>query len=202
VSINKDTSYHVYILIHTISLFYESTMEVNVHNQCSGFNLRHHTCFRASMDREQYPDDEVNPGSMTSVKFIPFLSTFGGVLTYVLEKEDAKSEGQPKSIYTLLFISWKFEGYKKFCAFVHLVECEDLLFWTKAKREEYYQRYTGQLYMYTDTIKDIWLIHDGTVLKTELTLDFTQRDGVLNVTISEGVRDGRLLRPIWIGPER
>jgi hypothetical protein len=42
------------------------------------------------------------------------------------------------------------------------------------------------------------LIPDGTVLMSILELDFTQRDGVLNITISESIRDDYTRRPEWI----
>jgi hypothetical protein len=36
---------------------------------------------------------------------------------------------------------------------------------------------------------------------TKLELDFTQRNGVLNITISEGVEDEHTKRPVWIDPK-
>jgi hypothetical protein len=53
-----------------------------------------------------------------------------------------------------------------------------------------------------DPIEETWLIHDGTVLVTRLELNFAQRYGILNVTISEGIRDDHIKRPIWIGSGR
>jgi hypothetical protein len=97
-----------------------------------------------------------------------------------------------------LLVAWKSEGYKNFCVFVHLIECNKWPYWDEIRLEEYYQRYADQLSTYTGPIKDTWLIHDGTVLMTELDLDFTQRDGVLNITISEGSKDEHAKRPEWI----
>jgi hypothetical protein len=130
------------------------------------------------------------------------LSTFEGVLTYELQRENIESDDQPKSTHILFFVAWKSEGYKSLRVFVHLVECDKYTHWEKIALEEYYQRYVNQLCTYTGPVRNTWLIDDGTVLMTELELDFTQRAGVLSVTISEGIRNDRTKKPIWINPER
>jgi hypothetical protein len=83
-----------------------------------------------------------------------------------------------------------------------LIECNKGPYWNMVKLEEYYQRYASQLCTYTDPIRDTWLIYDGTVLTAELELGFTQRDGVLNTTISERSEDRRIKRPEWIDLNR
>jgi hypothetical protein len=82
-----------------------------------------------------------------------------------------------------------------------LIECGKTFRCDKIKLEEYHQRYVSQLRTYTDPIKDTWLMHDGTVLMTRLELDFMKRDGRLNITISEGIKDDCTKRPKWIHPE-
>jgi hypothetical protein len=99
-------------------------------------------------------------------------------------------------------VGWKSEGYKELCACVCLIECDKTFPWHKVNTEEYYQRYTNQFGIYTGPIKDTWLTHDGAVLTTKLELYFTQRNDVLNITISEGISDDHTKRPVWINPER
>jgi hypothetical protein len=126
---------------------------------------------------------------------ISLWATFEGVLTYEIERSVSLT-------VTRLSIIWKYEGYKDFHVFVQLIEFDRGFGWDKIKLEEYYQGYANQLCIYTGPIKNTWLLHDGTVFMTELELDFTQRNGVLSLSISEGVRDDHTKGPEWISLNR
>jgi hypothetical protein len=145
---------------------------------------------------------EVDAGNMTSVEFTPLLAAFEGVLSYVLKRKYVGSSERFEATHIRLFVAWKSEGYKKLRACVNLVECDEKFNWYNTKLEEYCQRYASQLSPCTNPIRDTWLIHDGIVLTTRAELDFTQIDGVLNITISEGVKDDHTRRPVWIDPKR
>jgi hypothetical protein len=188
-------SHSVYMLMCT-SVGFEPTMKVNLHNQCLYFYLIRGRYFSIGADWDEKPAEKVYTGNMMSVDLIPFLSTFGGVLTYDLEKRGNDS------IYIRLFVAWKSEGYKKFRVFVHLVEYEKWHGWGKNELEEYFQRYASQFCIYTGPIRNTWLMPDDTVLMTESELDFTQRDGVLNITISEGTKGEHAKRPEWVDLKR
>jgi hypothetical protein len=177
-------------------------MKVNIYNRCSDFKLINLGYFSNSADWNGDPDEEVDAGNMTSVDLLSSLPTFEGVLIYELQKGDDESDDQFESTHILFFVAWKAEGYKKFHMFVHLIEYDEYIDWDELKLREYYQRYANQLCTYTGPIKNTWLIDDGTVLITRLKLDLTQRAGVLNVTISEGIRDSRTEKPLWVNPER
>jgi hypothetical protein len=169
VSISDDVDYYVYVLMHTISFMLQPTMKVNIYNQCSDFELIDRKRFSTGADWNKDSDWRVDTGSMTSADLTPFLSTFEGVLTYRLEKEEVKLT------CIRLFVTWKSEGYKKFHVFVQLVEYDKRFSWNDSKLERYYQRHAKQLSAYTDPIKDTWLIHGGKVLMTELELIFTKK---------------------------
>jgi hypothetical protein len=184
------------MLTHTIRFKYQPTMKVNIHNQCPYFHLMDGRFFSIGIKWDRYPDERIYADGMMSIDLIPLLSIFDGIVTYELERKNVRST------YIRLFVAWKSEGYKKFQVFLHLIEYGKQYVWSKAKLEEYYQRYASQLYTYTYPIIDTWLMPDGTVLKTKLELDFTQRDGVLSVNISEGIRDERTRRPEWFNLKR
>jgi hypothetical protein len=188
--------------MHTISVEFQSTVEVNIHNQCSDFKLTDGDCFSDGADWNMWPDMEVMAGNMIKADLMPFLAVFEGILIYELLRKHVDPSDQTKSTLNLLLVAWKSEGYKKFHVLVQLIECNVWPYWYNFKPEEYYQRYASQLCTYTDPIEDTWLIHDGTVLTTRLELDFTQRDGVLNIVISEGIRDDHTKRPEWINLKR
>jgi hypothetical protein len=171
-------------------------MKVNIHNQYSNFHLKGERHFNACIDWDEEPAEKVYAGNIMSVDLVPSLSTFEGRLTYDLEKRGVEST------YTRLFVAWKSEGYKEICVFVHLIEYEVWYGWTKSTLEEYCQRYASQLCAYTGPIKDAWLMPNGAVLMTELELDFTQRDGVLNITISEVEKYHNTRTPIHIDLKR
>jgi hypothetical protein len=177
-------------------------MKVNIHNQCSDFKLTYRGHFSNGLRWNKEPDEEVDAGSTKRIGLLPFLSTFEGALMHVLERKHAKTSNLPEPTRILLFVAWKSEGYKKFRVFVHLIEYDKKFDWDKLNPAEYYQRYTSQLCIYTDPIKGTWLMPNGIVLVTELELDFTQRDGVLSVTTSEGVVDEHAKRPEWIDLEK
>jgi hypothetical protein len=202
VSINNDVSHYVYILTYTIRIMPQPTMKLSIHNQCSVFKLINRGYFSNGADWHEKPNEKVNNSILMSASLMPFLSTFEGVLAYELQRNYEKSSELFESTYILFFVAWKSEGYKKFRMFTHLIEHNEYIDWNEIKLEEYYQRYANRLNTYTRPIKDTWLISDGTVLKTELGLDFTKRDGVLSIIISEGIRDNHIKKSIWISPER
>jgi hypothetical protein len=175
---------------------------VYIHNQYPSFNLVDPKCFSIGADWNINPNEKIDTGSMMNVDLKSSLATFEGVLICKLQKEDDDTNRQPDLVYTLLSIAWKSEDYKKFHVLVQLIEHGETIRWDKIKAEEHCRRYTNQLGAYAGYIKDTWLLHDGTVLLTELELDFMQRDGILNITISEGIRDEHTKRPIWTSLKR
>jgi hypothetical protein len=188
--------------MHTIRVWVQPTMKVNTYNQCPDFKLIYRKYFSNGADCIEDPAKEVDIGSMNSVDLMPFRAVFEGALMYELERKHVRTGNRPEPTDLLLFVAWKSEGYKKFCVFLHLIECNKGPYWDLVKLEEYYQRYVSQLRIYTDPIEDTWLIYDGTVLMVRLDLDFTQRDGVLNMTISEGLKDDHTKRPEWVDLEK
>jgi hypothetical protein len=176
-------------------------MKVNIHNQCSDFKLVDQKRFSSGSVWYGSPDKEADAGSITSIGLIASMSTFKGILTYVLQREDVKSGDQPESGCIRLFIAWKYEGYRKPCVLVQLMECYETFHGRIISSEDYYKRCVNQLCTYTGPIKDTWLIYDGTVLMTELELDLMQRNDILNITISESVRDEHTKMPVWLNPE-
>jgi hypothetical protein len=171
-------------------------MKLNINNQCLDFKLTNLRSLSRGANWNEEPDEKVDAGAMMSADLISLLSTFEGILAYDLEKKGSKST------YIRLFVVWKSEGYREFRMFVHLTEYEEKCDWSKVGLEEYYQRYASQLCTYTGPIKDTWLIPGGTVLMTEVELDFTQRDGALNIIISGGIEDERTKKPEWINVKR
>jgi hypothetical protein len=211
VSNNDGIRHHFCILIRTISIAILPTMKVNIHNQYSSFQLRYWGNWTSGIVKYRDFVQKVDDGSMTIVDFKSPLTMFEGVLICKLQRksvesddqsENFESDDQSESTCILLLVAWKSEDYKNFYMFTHLVEHEKQFRWSLAKLEEYCQRYANQLCIYSDPIKDTWLTRDGTVLMTESELDFAQRDGILNITIAEGVKDNFTKIPKWIDSER
>jgi hypothetical protein len=170
-------------------------MKLNIHNQCKNFKLTYRKWLSSGADWNSEPNWTINTGIMTSADLTPFLSTFEGVIMYKLERKGDKLP------YIWLFVAWKSEGYKEFHVLVHLIEYDEWIDWYKLELKTYYRRYANQLSTYTDSVIDAWLTRDDKVFMTKLELDFTQRnrrDGVLNITISEGVKDKHTKKSIWL----
>jgi hypothetical protein len=187
--------------MHTISVKFQPTMKVNIYNQCLNFKLMNRGCFSNGIVQGENLAPEVDTSSMMSVGFRPVPSVFKDVMTYELRRKCVKSSEELDLIHIRFFVVWKTGGHKKLRAYINSVEYEEKLYWNNTRLEEYYQRHASQLYTYTGPIKDTWLMHDGTVLMTELELDFTQRHDVLNITISEGIGDEYTRRPKLINPK-
>jgi hypothetical protein len=145
---------------------------------------------------------KVDAGSIMSAVSTPYLTAFEGSLTYQPQRKHVKSDDQLEPTYTLLFITWKSEGYKELCARVRLIEYDKHIKWNQYKLEEYRQKYHSQLNTYTGPIQNAWLLRDGTVLTTKLELGFALRNGVLDIIISEGVKDDYTRRPEWVDLEK
>jgi hypothetical protein len=210
VSVDDGVSHYVYILKYTIRLIVLPTIEVNIHNQCPGLVLTYVKHYGDGVFWHKGTDRRADTSNIASVKFILLRTMFRGSVIYRLFQgaviyrlqKVVKSDEQPEPTHTLLFFAWKSEGYKKFCVFAQLIECDATFYWYKIRPEEYYQIYASQLCTYTGPIKNTWLTHDGTVFMTELKLDFMQRDGRLDLIVSEGISDDHTKRPVWFGSER
>jgi hypothetical protein len=203
-SIKANVTYEAecYKLETTIFEISRSTVKVNIHNQCSNFTLERIDWVNTGADWSNHPADKVDAGSMKSADLISFLPTFEGVLAYNLTRKNIMLDYLYSRPRIRFFVIWKSEGYEKLCAFVQLIKCGEQYHLDASSLEEYYRKYASQLSTYTGPIKDAWLLDDGIVLMTELDLDFTQKDGVLNIIISEGIRDGRAKRLEWVNLER
>jgi hypothetical protein len=201
VSINDDTSHYVYILIHTISAKPQPTMKVNIHNQCSYLKLTKPRYFSTGINWNEEPSEELDASGIMSVSLESSLAEFEGALIYELRREYSKIGNQPKPSHIRFFVAWKSECYKKLRVCIHLIESDEWFAWNEFKLKEYYQRYASRLNTYTSPIRDTWLTHDGIVLMTKLELDFKQRDGVLNITISKGIEDNYTRGSVWINPK-
>jgi hypothetical protein len=188
--------------MHTISIEFRPTMRVNIRNQCSDFESKYRGYFSSGADWNNNSAQEIDTGNMTSIDLKSSLAEFKGALICKLQKEYTKTDNRLESTHILLFVACKSEGYKKLRTVVQLIECDKTVRWDKFTLEEYYQKYTNQFSTYTGPIKDTWLIHDGTVLTTGLELDFMQRGGALNITISEGIRGNYTKRSAWISLKR
>jgi hypothetical protein len=201
VSINNDPGYHVYILMCTISVEIQPTIKMNIHNQCSHVKLKDKRVFNSGLNWNKGLGDEVDAGSMASAVSTTSWAIFESIVIYRLQRKSVESDDQLESTYTLLLVALRSEGYKKFRVFIQMIDCDKTFSWRRIDQDEYYQKYTNLLCTYTDPIKDTWLLSDGTVLMTRLELEFTQRDGVLSLTISEGIKDEHTKIPELIDPK-
>jgi hypothetical protein len=137
---------------------------------------------------------------MMCVELVPSLAAFEDILTYELERKRIESSDRLES--TPIHVIWKSVGYEKLHVFVQLIEYDEQFNWDKVKLKDCYHHQFNQFSIYTGPIEDTYLTHDVTILMTGLELDFTQRDGVLNITIYEGIKDDHVKIPELFHLER
>jgi hypothetical protein len=195
VSINDDASYYVFILIHTTSVEPQATMQVNVHYQCSDFGIGEVRYFYRGAYSKNYR--RMSGYNVSNTDFVPSLSTFRGVVAHELQDKDYDPSNRPDATRIQCLVAWKSESYKKLQVFIHLIESNLRIEWDQVKLDDYYQRYANQLSTYTGPIKSTWLMPNGVVMIVRVDLDFTQRDSILSITISDGVEDEHTKRPVW-----
>jgi hypothetical protein len=203
VNINSDTGYHAYILIYTSRAKIKPKMRsINIHNQCTDFDLTSPWYFNSNIYLKKRLDQKIDASGTMNVDFKYPPKVFEGVITYKLERKSIETDNLSESTCIRLFVILKCERNNKLCACMHLVEHEKRFRWNIAKLKEYYQRYANQFSTYTGPIEETWLIDDNTVLMTKLELDLTQRDGALNIIISEGAKNERTMTLKCIDSER
>jgi hypothetical protein len=93
-------------------------------------------------------------------------------------------------------VFWISVGYELFHVFVQLLVYVDLFNWDNVKLNVCYHLQFNQFNIYTGPFDDTYLTHDVTILMTGLVLVFTQRDGVLNITIYEGFKYVHVMIPV------
>jgi hypothetical protein len=192
--------------MYIISFEPKPTLFVTIRNHCSSLILIDRGRDQGHFDNgaywDSYPAWNIHAGDEKFTSLIPFLATFEGIIVYELRRKSVYSGKRLSPKHTLLFVAWKFEGYKKFHVFAQLIRCNERFNWNTSMLEEYYRRYVNQFSIYTGPIKDTWLMPDGTVLMTELELNVTQGSGLLNMTISEEISNERTRRLEWISLNR
>jgi hypothetical protein len=171
-------------------------MKVDIHNQCPGFKLTDQRCFIHGAEWNRYPARGMEAGNMMSIEFKSSLEASKGVIMYELRRNYVESTS------IQLFVTWESASYKEFRVCTHLLKCNNLFVWNEIRLKGYYRKCVRQLRTYTKPIEDTWLIHDGIVLRTRLELTFVKSNSRLNVTISEGIKDGRAKIAELISPER
>jgi hypothetical protein len=176
-------------------------MKVHIRNQCSDFKLTDGRYISTGADWNKDPGWEIDTGRLVNADLIPFQSAFEGVLSYRLQRKHVKPNNQRESTHIRLFVAWKSEDYKNFRMFVHLIKHDEPIEWNEIRLDEYYQQHANQLSRYAVPINETWSIGNDTVLMTKVELDFTKRDGVLNVTISKGTKNNRTKRPVRFDPK-
>jgi hypothetical protein len=202
VSIDDDIRHYIYILIQIVSVRPHPTMKMYIHNQCSYFKLVKREYSNTNIKWNKEFDVEVDTGNMTSAFLTSSWVDFEGGLMYQLQRKHIKSDDQLELTCTLLLVIWKSEGYKKFRVLVLLMECDKTFCWYKIRPKEYCQKYVDRFSTYTGPIKNTWQTRDGTMLTTGLELDLMQRHDVLNITISDGIKDYHTEGSVWLDPKK
>jgi hypothetical protein len=199
------------MLIHVISLTFQSMIEMTIDNQCTNIELISPIYFIKDTTRHGHFPQQVNSESIMRVILKTGIdrNVFGGILLYHLQrKEDDAIDDQADtdvastrcaSISTQLLLIWG-RKYDYLYSHLYLIEHESTLTWSRDKLERMYYVYNSQYDVYSDIDQEEWLLNDDTILKT--VCEISHGGMGMEVIISEDENQCRLQKPLCIDPNK
>jgi hypothetical protein len=178
---------------------------LNIHNQCSNVDLISPTYnIDDRLECHKPPDYEVHAGdTMKSGFIVRWGDEIYGILIYKLQRREPHeyteiSEDTSDTAHILLV--WKIFESKELYADILLVECDREFVWNESNLKELYDMNFKQDRLFSDTATKTWLLDDNITLMT--TPEITNRNLILNISISEVERDNNTRIPLYIEQEK
>jgi hypothetical protein len=167
------------MLIYTVSLTLQSTMNVTINNQCSNIALTSPVYFIGDAACHIPFPQQTDCMSDMEISFRTdiYQGTFGGALSYHLQRKRNNESGnradKNTAISAQLLVIWKFR-IDRLYAHACLIEHESVLTWDKDMLKRLYDEYDRQ--------------HNTDIIFK------------MNVIISEGKHLLHPVKPLWINP--
>jgi hypothetical protein len=175
------------MLIYTVSLTLQSTMNVTINNQCSNIALTSPVYFIGDAACHIPFPQQTDCMSDMEISFRTdiYQGTFGGALSYHLQRKRNNESGnradKNTAISAQLLVIWKFR-IDRLYAHACLIEHESVLTWDKDMFN------TGRL-----------LLDNNTKLQVGCEAPH-EKSFKMNVIISEGKHLLHPVKPLWINP--
>jgi hypothetical protein len=184
-----------------------SELKLTIHHQLPGIELVSPVYAGDGITCSLSPDQKVNFGSTTQAGFnIDPDQVSTGILMYRLQRESTdKSDeeaiySKEKATCVQLVIIWKANSPKGFCINSFLIDHDKGRVWDKDKLMNLV-KHCKLFNIRHGPIEDTCLMHDHTVLMTNLNIIHEEERYKLEITISEGSINEGTWRPLYIGLE-
>jgi hypothetical protein len=185
------------ILIYALSLWFQTSFKLNIHNQCSNVDLVSLTCHRP-------PGHKVHAGDTMRSSFIIKSDDMShGALICELQRRQSHefaeiSEDTSSAVHLLVF--WESSNSWNLYTDALLVEHDKVFDWNRDNLEEFYNKNINRFRLCSDSATEAWLLDDNVTLMT--TFEIMNNDRTLDITISEVERDNNTRMPVRIDLEK
>jgi hypothetical protein len=187
----------------------QATIQVEILNQCSNFELTSPVYFCDGAVCDIPLDQRVVSNTSTETKFRIYFSrfTFQGAIMYEvratstplneisIDNRMTETNGNVSTNMRII-VAWKVSRIGKPRLFTILLEHDNSFHWDEKDLRQLLQMYFNRLKTMHGREETTWLMQDGTVLKTTMgVMDKGQYK--LQIAISEGVKDEYTTTPVY-----
>jgi hypothetical protein len=207
----------IIMLMHTVSLKFQLSACVAIHNQCSNTKLVSPIYFGNGVIHPKLSDQQIDIGTKMRARFEinATQDDFEGALLFKLQRK--KRGGNRFSIYLSdlfkleeysdeevkciqMLIAWKMKD-SKLSLHIALVEHSKKFTWNEDELKQLYYKNRSWLKGYNDTRSDTWIV-DDTILKTTFNVRDLKGIPGLSISISEEEINDGAMRPLCVDLER
>jgi hypothetical protein len=195
------------VLIYALDLsFYiESSVKLNIHNQCLNVDLVSLTYItNGELECHRPPNYKVCAGDTMRSGFIIKSCdvSYGALICRLQKKQSHESTRISEDISSAahLLVVWEISESERLYVDVLLVECDKKLDLDKDDLEALYRKNSNRFRLCPDSAKDTWSLDDDTALM--ITFNIMNDDYILDITISEVKRCSGAKIPVHVDPER
>jgi hypothetical protein len=204
----------VTVLIYAVSLKFQLSPCVTIHNQCSNIKLVSPIYFGNGAVCPKLSNQQIDIGTERKAcfKINATQNNFEGALLFKLQKENRFSI-YSSSLFNLqryfnskakcvqMLIAWKVKE-SKLLSYVVLIEHDKTFIWNENVLKKLYDNSRDWLKEYNDTILETWLMDDDIVLETTLGVKGLKGSFELIISISKGEKNDFDIRPLYVDLER
>jgi hypothetical protein len=196
--------------MRTVSL--DKVLNITIHNQCPDLELTSPVYISDGTTYCVSPNQQANTGNImkTSFGIDSKKKDLKCVSLYKLQRKRATKADKQHNINNAsiedtatnkyLLVAWVVKNYHyEYCA--HLIEFTDDFAWDEDKLWALYREYNNQFHMDDEPRIITWLMHDNTMVKTEINVKY-ELDYKLNVVLSEATDKYDIEGPMKINPKR
>jgi hypothetical protein len=190
----------------------QASIEVNIQNQCSNFELTLPIYFCDNAVCDETPNQRVPSEDSTAAKFRVKFSRFmlqGAILYEVRATSTPSNETDANNSMAVtngsipvkmqFLVAWKISRHNDPFLFIALLEHGSNFTWNEGRLRQLFEEHSNRLRPMSGRSEATWLMQDGIVLKTEMGT-IHRRQYKLKVIVSD-VKDKHTTNAIYYEPK-